>query len=59
MGYQKIAEATSNLISNKIADKLQKKCNRIIKKQLQMNLIKKYQKKDIYLPKKDKNLLII
>ena len=59
MGYQKIAEATSNLISNKIADKLQKKCNRIIKKQLQMNMIKKYQKKDIYLPKKDKNLLII
>ena len=59
MGYQKIAEATSNLISNKIADKLQKKCNRIIKKQLQMNLIKKYQKKDIYLLKKDKNLLII
>ena len=59
MRYQKIAEATSDLISNKIADKLQKKCNRIIKKQLQMNMIKKYQKKDIYLPKKDKNLLII
>ena len=59
MRYQKIAEATSDLISNKIADKLQKKCNRIIKKQLQMNMIKKYQKKDIYLPKKDKNILII
>ena len=49
---QKIAEATGDLIGNKIADeitKISKIRNRIIKKQLQMNMIKKYLKKDICL----------
>ena len=33
--------------------------NKIIQRQLQMKMIKKYLKKDIYLQKKDKRLLII
>ena len=52
MEYQKTAEATGNLIGNKIADavaklqngtimKFQKICNKIILKQLQMRMIKK------------------
>ena len=37
----------------------QKGRNKLIQKQLQMSMIKKYQKKDIYLQKKDKKLLMI
>ena len=33
--------------------------NKIIQKQLQVRVIKKYLKKDIYLQKKDKKLLIM
>ena len=58
MEYQKTAETTGNLIGNKIADavaklhkerimKFQKICNKIILKQLQMRMIKKYLKKDM------------
>ena len=39
--------------------KSQKRHNRIIQKQLQMSMIKKYLKKDIYLQKKDRKLLMI
>ena len=58
MEYQKTAETTGNLIGNKIADavaklhkerimKFQKISNKIILKQLQMRMIKKYLKKDM------------
>ena len=56
MEYQKPAEATGDLSGNKNVEQLKKVYNRIIQKQLQMNMIKKYLKKDIYLQKK---LLII
>ena len=59
---QKTAEATGDLIGNKAADKLQKSQklrNRLIQKQLQMNMIKKYLKKDISLQKKVRKLLMI
>ena len=46
------AEATGDLIGNKIVDKITAK--RIIK----MRLLMKYQKKDIFLLKKDKKLLM-
>ena len=60
MEYQKRAEATGYLIGNKIADavlssmtiKLQKSQevhHRIVQKHLQMSMIKKCLKKDIYL----------
>ena len=59
---QKTAEATGDLIDNKTADKItstsknlkncsQKNCH-------QMKLTMKYQKKDIYLQKKDNKLLM-
>ena len=53
---QKTAEATEDLVGNKIADKIVS----ISKKKQQVNctqmqLAMKYQKKDIYLHKKDKN----
>ena len=38
--------------------KLKKIQNKIIQRQLQMSMIKKYLKKDIYLHKKDKKLLL-
>ena len=44
----KTAEGTSDLIGNKIADKITKVSkthNKIIQKQLQINMIKKYLKK--------------
>ena len=44
----KTAEGTSNLIGNKTADKITKVSkihNKIIQKQLQINMIKKYLKK--------------
>ena len=44
---QKTAEATDDLIGNKIANKITKKIhNRIILKQLKINMIKKYLKND-------------
>ena len=38
--------------------KFQKILKKIIQRQLKMKIIKKYQKKDIYLQKKDKKLLM-
>ena len=58
---QKIAEATGDLVGNKIADKITSYSkNMQIAEQgcTQMNLIMKYQKKDIYLCKKGKKLLM-
>ena len=59
---QKIAEANDDLIGNKIGDritKVQKIDNKVIQRQLQMKMIKKYLKKDKYLEKKDNKLLMI
>ena len=53
---RKTAEVTGDLIGNKSLAKLQKfqkVHNRIIQKHLQMSMIKKYLKKDIYLQKKE------
>ena len=65
---QKTAAAIGDLIGNKIADKLQafqRSCNQknlqgncIQKNYSQVKLIIKYQKKDIYLHKKDNKLLM-
>ena len=52
MEYQETAEATSDLI------KFNKIHNKIVQKQLQINMIKKDQKKDIYPQKKYRKLLI-
>ena len=52
---QKKAEATGDLISNKTADKITSASKKPTKN-LQMKLIIKYQKKDIYLQKKDNKL---
>ena len=56
----KSAEATGDLIGNKIADMITSasKKKHIMKKYSQMKLIMKYQKKDIFLLKKDKKLLM-
>ena len=56
----KSAEATGDLIGNKIADRLQQSLqkNHKMKKYCQMKLIKKYQKRDIFLQKKNKRLLM-
>ena len=43
----------------KKSQKFQKINNKIIQKQFQMGMIKKYLNKDIYLQKKDRKLLII
>ena len=59
---QKIPAVTGNLMDNKLLIKLQeseKLHNRVIQKQLQTSMIKKHLKKDIYLQKKDRKLLII
>ena len=53
---QKTAEATGDLVGNKIADKITKKKQQM--NHTQMLLAMKYQKKDIYLHKKDKELLM-
>ena len=56
---QKTAEATGGLVGNKIADKLQvHQKNHTMKKYSQMKLIMKYQKRDIFLQKKGKKLLM-
>ena len=62
---QKTVEATSDLVGNKITNKITKISktsqfhNRIVQKQLQMRMIKKYLKKDINFQKKDRKLLMI
>ena len=59
---QKTTEVAGDLIGNKIANKInegsKKIHNKIIQKQLQISMIKKYLKKDTYLQKKDKKLLM-
>ena len=62
---QKTVEATGDLVGNKITNKITKISktsqfhNRIVQKQLQMRMIKKYLKKDINFEKKDRKLLMI
>ena len=59
---QKTAEATGDLIGNKIADKIRKvlKCSQQNNsEQLQISMIKKCVRKDLYLQKKDIKLLMI
>ena len=59
---QKSAEATGNFVGNKIANQVTKIWDlnhRIIQEQLQINMTKEYLKKDIYLQKKDGQLLMI
>ena len=65
---QNTAEATGDLIGNKIADEITAKPspkdvtsaskNLIMKKYSQMKLIMKYLRRDIFLKKKDKRLLM-
>ena len=60
---QKTAEATGDLVGNKIADKITSISTELHPKNLQvsqtqMQLAMKYQKKDIYLHKKDEKLLM-
>ena len=60
MSNSKTAEATGDLNGNKNANKItkvSKNSQKIILKQLQMSMIKKYLKKDVYLEKKVKKLL--
>ena len=66
MEYQKTAESTGNeatdavpKLQNGTIMKFQKICNKIILKQLQMRMIKKYLKKDTYFQKKYEKLLIM
>ena len=57
---QKTTEATGDLIGNKIDDKITKPRKipkKIFQRQLQISMIKKYLKKDIYLLKKDKKII--
>ena len=59
---QKTAEATDNLGGIEIANRItksQKVHYRLIQEQLQMNMLKKYQKKDIYLQKIYRKSLMI
>ena len=56
---QKTAEATEDLVGNKIADKITSYSKKIQQmNHTQMMLAMKYQKKGIYLHKKDKKLLL-
>ena len=56
---KKAAKATGDLIGNKIADKITSASKKSkMKKYSQMKLIMKYQKKDIFLLKKGKKLLM-
>ena len=56
---QKTAKATGDLIGNKIADTITSYSKKKQKmNHTQMTLAMKYQKKDIYLHKKDKKLLM-
>ena len=58
---QKTGEAIGGLIGNKIVDKsikITKRDSKVIQKHLQMSMIKKYLKKDIYLQKEDRKLLM-
>ena len=55
----KSAEATGDLIGNKIADKITSTSKKSQNEEIQSNeVIIKYQKRDIFLRKKDKRLLM-
>ena len=59
---QKTAEATDDLVGIEIANRItksQKVHYRLIQEQLQMNMLKKYQKKDTYLQKIYRKSLMI
>ena len=59
---QKTAEATGNLIRNKIVDKSSKNSpqnNSVTMKKKILDLMEKYRKKNIYLQNKDRKLLMI
>ena len=53
-----LPDATGNLIDNKASDKITQIHNKIIQRQSHMRIIKKYLKKNTYLQKEDKNLLM-
>ena len=55
---QKAAETTGDLVGNKIADKVTSIAKNQQVNHTHMRLAMKYQKKDIYLHKKDKKLLM-
>ena len=55
---QKTAEAAGDLIGNKIVDKITSYSKKQQMNDTQMMLAMKYQRKDIYLHKKDKKLLM-
>ena len=56
---QKTAEATRDLVGNKIADKITSASKKsTMKKNSQMKLIMKYRKRDIFLQKKGNKLLM-
>ena len=59
---QKTAETTCDLTGNKIASRItnvpRNSQQKIIQKQLQMSMIKKYLKKDMYLQKRGRKLLM-
>ena len=55
---QKTAEATGYLVGNKTADKITGISKNLQVSHTKMRLAMKYQKKDIYLHKKDKKLLM-
>ena len=55
---QKTAEATGDLIGNKIADKITSASKKSHQKNHKMKLLMKYLKRDIFLQKKDKRLLM-
>ena len=59
---QKTTETTGDLIGNKIANKFTKVSKTLQKnniEKLQMTIVNKYLKKDIYIQRKDKKLLMV
>ena len=58
MEYQKQPKQLVILLVIKLLIKLQKFCNSAIQKQLQINMVNNYLKKDVYLQKKDRRKTI-
>ena len=56
MEYQKIMNLTDHKIADRIT-KISKNSQQVIQKQIQISMIKRYLKKDIYLQKKDKKII--
>ena len=57
--HQKTAEATGDLIGNEIANKIAAVSKNSQQNDSEMNMIIKYLKKDKYLQKKDRKILMI